>query len=422
MRRLTSAPTRARGLSTLVILLGLFLLTALATAYANRHLLIEQRMARVMEDDARAQAAAAWGAERALGLLNTGAIDDRCQIPHAGGAGTPAAERWLRRTATGPWTLLPASAAMVCDASADEGWACRCAGPGQSVPLRDTPSQRAQSLRVDLQVMADHPDVLRLVVLGCAQGSAECRTDLPQGSIARQQARHSPLQQHLGWLPALRQLPASALLVQGAVYLGDGLLLSNDDPSTQGLALHAGGAVSGSTARLVGRPGSLPAERWLSRDPSLQGLGDDGLRRRLFGRRAGADETPPGLHRIACAVPCTSEVVTKAWQRGHRWVQVDGDLEIDTPVDWGDASRPLLLSVEGRLRWSGGGRFVGALLVGGDAHLDGQAWQAEGALVVSGALRADRQGRVRHDRAVLLRLQREAGSFVRLPGGRWLAA
>ncbi|MFN8850975.1 MAG: hypothetical protein ACK5W4_14915, partial [Inhella sp.] len=72
--------------------------------------------------------------------------------------------------------------------------------------------------------------------------------------------------------------------------------------------------------------------------------------------------------------------------------------------------------------WSGGGRFVGALLVGGDAQLGGQAWQTEGALVVSGGLRADRQGRVRHDRAVLLRLQREAGSFVRLPGGRWPAA
>lgn len=413
-----------RGLSTLVVVMALFFVAALAAAYANRHLLVEHRIARLAQDDLRAQAAAEHGLERALALLNSDAVGERCQaVPQAG---VTAQARWLSVDPSGhihPRTSNADRTALLCDRSALGEWECRCAG--QSPPTaQPVGAEAVASVRVDFARVGAHPGHIRVRAQGCAQASAACLTQpdwrTAEASLAIGSSRHL----QLALLPALRQVPTSALVAIGPVDLGDGMAVVNTDASTHGIALHTAGSVNGLRQGLVGPNGASADQRLHTHDAELHALGGEGLMRRLTGMSASEWPRHPAMRTVRCNTACDADAITTQFERGARWVHVVGDLRIGREVQWGSVERPVLLTVSGNLIWASTGRYVGALLVQGSAQLPHSGGQArvEGALVVTESVQGGAASQLVHHGAVLQRLQNTVGSFVRVPGGRWSRA
>ncbi len=413
-----------RGLSTLVVVIGLFFVAALAAAYANRHLLVEHRIARLAQDDLRAQVAAEHGLEHALALLNGDAMGDRCEaLPHGGLA---APERWLTVDADGrihPSASNADRTALLCDRSGLGEWDCRCAGASPPTP-RAVGAETGASVRVSFASVDAHPGHVRVQAQGCAQASVACLTQPDWRSAEASMAIGSDRRLQLALLPALRQVPTSALLAGGQVDLGDGMAVVNTDASTHGIALHTASGVTGSRLGLVGPNGARAEDRLHTHDAALQALGGDGLMRRLTGMHPTEWTRHPALRTVHCNPTCDADAVTARLERGARWVQVVGALRIDREVQWGSPERPVLVIVNGNLSWTAAGRFVGALLVQGSAQLPQTGSQArlDGALVVTEAVQGGAATQLVHQSAVLQRLQATVGSFVRVPGGRWSRA
>lgn len=406
--------TLQRGLSTLVVVLGLFFVSALAAAYANRHVLVELRIARLVSDDLRAQAAAEHGLEQALMLLNRGAIDAGCQAVAQGGR--PARERWLRTDDRGLWerrTAPAQGAQLVCDRSLDGEWQCACADE-QALPGRPNGAVASSSVRVALAGAVERPGHLWLNAQGCAQASEGCPS--PDAATPPGTGSHRRLQ--LAHLPALRQVPSSALLATGSVDLGDGMAVVNTDAAAGGMALRAGGPLSGQRDAVIGPNGALPAESALDHDGALSGLGAAGLMRRLLGLPLDELSRHPALHRLRCEAACDAAVVTALLDRGARFIWIEGPLRLDREVHWGQPDRPVLLVVGGDLAWTAPSRLTGALLVQGDARLSGGSGQArfDGAVVVGGRVQGEASAQLVHRADVLHRLQHTVGSFLRVPG------
>lgn len=418
------SPLSQRGLSTLAVVIGLFFIVALAAAYANRHLMVEQRIARLAQDDLRAQVAAEQGLERALALLNAGAINDRCEPSSHGGA--RAQERWLSVDREGlflPRASATDAAVLLCDRSADGEWDCRCAGETPPAPQAGGPTTTS-SVRVALSRADGAPGHLWLHAQGCAQASAACPAQADWHAVESSTAISAVRHLQLAMLPALPQVPSSALLAVGPAELGEGMAVVNTDGRSHGLALRSGASVTGVRLAVIGPNGSLPEQRLLAHDPELRALGSEGLLRRLTGMLPGEWHRHPGLRTLRCSGPCRADSVEAAWREGARWVWVDGDLHIDRDMQWGSDEQPMLLLVSGGLNWASPGRLVGALIVQGSAELpqaDAQA-RLDGALVVGQSVRGGAATQVVHNADVLQRLQRTVGSFLRAPGGHWRPA
>jgi hypothetical protein len=414
-------PRAEYGLSTLTVVMSLFLVSALAAAFASRHLMVEQRISTVAQDDVRAQVATEHGLERALSLLNSGAVNEAC-LPEAR-TGVRPLERWLVVDSEGALQArgsVSDPTALLCDRNAEGEWDCRCAADKAPAP-QPVGTMKASAVRVELAGLPDRPGHLWVRALGCAQASAACVKTWDWRSPEASQSIARTLQVQLALLPALRQAPSNALVAVGPVDLGDGMAVVNTDASTHGVALRTASSVSGLQHGLVGPNGSLAQQRLLTHDGELADLGVEGLLRRLTGMASSEWSQQPAARVLRCESACDAHAVSAAISEGARWIQVPGHLRIDREVSWGDPEHPVLLHVAGDLDWTSPARFVGALLVKGRAQLPQTGGQArlEGTLVVGDAVRGGSATQLVHQAQVLRRLQHTVGSFLRVPGGRW---
>lgn len=404
------------GMSTLFVVIALFFVTALAGAFANRHLLTELRVARLVGDDRRAQVAAEQGLERALTLMNGDSVDDECQATPSGHRS--AMDRWIRPLDSGHLvSRLDAQDATVllCDRDPTDDWRCRCAG--EQAPVgRAAEATPSSSVRVALQPVPSQPGQLWLAAHGCAEASARCEAPAPTADAS--QGRGSQRHMQVALLPALRQVPSAALVAGGAVDLGDGMAVVNTDAATGGVALRSGGRLAGSDGALIGPNGARSGEQVLSHDTELAQLRPQELLRRLVGMSIDVWTRHPALRVLRCEARCDASSVAALFNQGARFVWVDGSLRVDREVQWGEPERPLALLVGGDLDWSAPSRWRGALLVAGEARLSGGTGQArfDGGVVVGGGVRGDASVQIVHQAKLLRLLQHQVGSFVRVPG------
>ncbi|NML14717.1 hypothetical protein [Azohydromonas caseinilytica] len=395
---------RQRGAAALLTVLLLCGLALLASLYAHRALLAELRGAEVQRRSAQALEAAESGLQWALVQLNAGSLDDACR-PSSEAAGRRLRDRLIEYADDGRLaprlsdTGTPWSAGCTLDAAG--AWSCRCGGDGAPASADEAPSFSVQA------EAGARTGLLRLVSRGCVG----C-----QGGERDARAQVSTL---LAFVPALTGLPAAPLVVAGALRL-DPLAprLAVRERDQRGLLIHAGGAVQAPALVLPDGVTAAELSSLTAQDDPALALVPGRFLHAFLGLDPADLARAPGVRTLRCGGDC-AEALRTAVAGGAQALWIEGELALPAGVVLGSVDAPVLLAVQGQARL-GPGVVLHGLLAAGALH-----WQARsggdvirGALLVAGDC-CDGSGAptVERDTALLRRLARQAGRYVRVPGG-----
>jgi hypothetical protein len=411
-----------RGATTLVTVMVLFFVMALVAAYANRNLIVEQRIAQSYQLVGYATEANQQAVAHMLSLLNSGNINDQC-VPDAAGAGT-LRQRLLAINAEGsidgvPGTkkAFPVDAPFViaCDRERPGNWQCQCPSDF-ALDLLEDQGKATESFLVRLRL---YPEVgnrgrLGLSVLACATASKDCEAVNSTGDLTATWRVQSLL-----LLRALKMPPTSPLIASGDVDLGTGMSVVLNEAAHGNVALQAGGVVSGNLTRVRGPAGSPASGAVLADVSSLVTPSDDQFFRLFFGMGISDYVLQPAMRRLECEADCT-DALKQMVDSGIQMVWHEGDLSLDANVAIGTLERPVLLVVRGALTIAGPIRLTGIVvstdnLIWTNASADPSLVQ--GALLVAGNVQADQGATALFDGTVINALKVQAGSFIPLPGG-----
>lgn len=390
-----SSPVRQRGAVAAIVAAGLAFVLLLAVAYANRNVLVEQRIAANQQRATQAFEAAEAGLAWALARL----ADPRPAGPDC----RPAASGPTFRERFASPAGLAAAQTPACVRS-DHGWRCACPPDGDAAALAGSGDARA-AFRLQLRD-AGRPDQLQVLATGCAGTLAAC------DAVARSESL-------VAWLAPVARLPAAALTARGSIAAGSAAIGAHHaSPASGGLTLHAGGTIDAAQARLTPPAGSLRAESVFAGDAVAAGLDGD----RFFALHLGTarDAWRQRAVRVACAGGDCAPLLQQAIDDAHaQAVWVDGDLQLETGITLGSPQRPLALVVDGAVRIRGDVAIHGLLYAGALEWTagTGPAARVHGATLVEGDARIDAPVDFIHDAAVLGRLQQQAATPVPVPGG-----
>ncbi|MFO1250360.1 MAG: PilX N-terminal domain-containing pilus assembly protein [Inhella sp.] len=419
--------TARRGAATLVVVMVLFFVMALVATYANRNLVVEQRIAANYQEVALATEMAIKGADTLLTLLNAPNVSAQCQVSSAGA--NTLRERLLSIDDAGkvsphvPDNRLGdgQTDVMICDQPTEGDWACQC-------PLNDKPvglpeaSTRSSSARLRISATLPGTGHLELTSLGCAQGSQNCREAWDSGASDDSVAFYAQVKRkvRLVLVSALKMPPSSALVATGSLSLGGGMAAVNDDPSTGGIAIQHGLPATGALDQVRG-PGGSGKDFAMLMNPALNSLSAEAFFQRSFGMGMDDYRQQAAVDRLDCNGDC-AQTLRERIGAGAQVLWHDGDLSLASDATLGSKTRPIVLIVNGALRIQGALRIHGLVFAAGNAEWlsgsMGASW-LNGALLVTGNWVSSAGVQLRHDSQVLNRLKVAAGTFVRAPGGAW---
>jgi hypothetical protein len=375
---------RPRGSATTLVAALLALALLVATAWSQRHVLAELRIAARQQQAQQATAAAEAGVAWALARL----ADPRPIGPDclAGAVGTP-----LRGL------VAPAATDVAACVAEGSGWRCHCPSAGAA-----TLSAGAAGFRVTLQ-SAGSADRLRIAATGCAGPLAAC------DAVARTETS-------VAWLPPLARLPAAPLAVRGRIDAGGAAIgLHHADPASGGITVHAGGSLNAPAARITPPAGSLRADGIVAGDAAFTALADPvaallGIDGPAFAARALPFDCGPD--------DCTTALRERLVATQAQSVHVAGDLHLAGPASIGSADRPVLVVVDGDVDVTGDLAFHGVLVA---RHLvwtggQGPAARVHGGVLLSGDATLAAPVDFIHDARLLARLQAQAALPVPVPG------
>ena len=414
---------RQRGAAALAMTLLLFSAMCLVAAYAGRGLVFEQRASTHQYQAAQAFEAAEAGIDWAIAQLNQPQrIGGQC-LPSSDATDTSFRERYLHsQPGTGrldpvSWTSGTAAVALqpTCMRTA-AGWSCQCPSNGLPPIAEVIPDDGMPHPAFAVQFSAEaQPGVIRIISTGCSSAEGPCGP----GAAGRPDAS-SRLQVLVGLMPGLRILPTAALTVRGSVDVGAAALgVHNPDVASAGLTVRTGGDLIGSSLRLSTAPGGVASSSVSAHDAVLAAIGRD----HLFATHFGVDPSDWGTHAAVQAMRCPTECAAQVTAAidgvaANRMVSIAGDARLAGPATLGSASQPVLLVVSGALTLSGA-VTVNGLVYAHDVRWEdasGPQAQVRGALVSASNYRGNGAPDLHYDAAVLRALQRQTGSFVRVPG------
>ena len=413
------ARRRQGGIAALVVTVLLFFAMVLGIGFVNRSLVFEQRASANQYRSTQAFEAAQGGLEWALAQLATDRpVGEDC-LATAEPSGVPFRERYLvRGSLTGrdvPTTYAVAGMTRPLQPTCVQAaglWNCNC--PASGPAMLAVPAQApAPAFSVTFED-GGRPGLVRAVVTGCSALGGAC---FP--AVADVDAT-SRVQALFGWLPALRTAPAAPLTVRGAIDANEAPFgAHNRHAASSGLALHAGGPVAASRARLDVPAGGSSAGAVAALDDALASLDEP----RFFARYFGLDQErwarQPSVQRLVCREGCADSLQAAAdATRGPTLIHVDGDLQLDGPLTLGSPQRPLLVVATGNVRLSGAVALTG-VIYGSQAILwsgPGLGARVQGALIGAAGYSGDGTPELVYDADVLNRLKAETGTFVRVNG------
>lgn len=413
------------GAATLVVVVILFFVMALVAAYANRNLIVEQRVAVNYQEATLANEVAIKGADTLLNLLNAPNVTEQCQVA-SGGANT-LRERLLSFDDAGK--VVPyvadnrlgdgATDVVICDQPTDGAWSCQCPLNLKPVGIAEA-SNRSSSARLRISATLPGAGHLELTSLGCAQGSRNCNENLSSrdGSVGffAQMKRKV----RLVLVSALKMPPTSALVATGRVDLGTGMAAANDHASAGGVAIQHGLVANGVLDHVRG-PGGSGKDFAMLLNPALNTLDAASFFQRTFGMSLADYRSQAALEQLQCSGDC-AQTVRERVQAGAQLLWHEGSLSLSSDASLGTVNRPIVLIVNGKLSIQGPLRIHGLVFSAGDAEWlagsTGASW-LNGALLVAGDWSSSSGVQLRHDPIVLNRLKVAAGTFVRAPGGAW---
>ena len=417
---LRSSPGRQRGATTLLITLLLLFALLLGTAFASRDLIFEQRTSANQYRSTQAFEAAEAGLEWALAQLNTsGRLDAGCQPTQDAGANR-FRERYLRHDratsmfAAATWNDAGvASALQPSCVLTSVGWACSC--PTSGPPALATPDDGAVAAAFTLHFHAGaKPGLVRVVAVGCSRLAAPCAAGAARADSSAQ------IEVVLALLPGLRSAPAAALTTRGAVVADSAAFgAHNRDVLSGGTAIHAGGAIAASRARLSSPAGAATVDQMVSHDAALAGLDAARFFTSYFGIDQPGWMRQPAALRLSCSGNCAAALQRAIAAGGpNALIAVDGELLIEGPVLLGTAEQPVIIVA------SGAAQLRGAVALTGVIHAATLAWSdnggrgalLRGAAISAGSYQGDGTPEFVYDAAVLAQLNHNSGSFVRVNG------
>ena len=415
----TSAGSASRqtGVAALAVTMLLFFVMVLGVAFVNRNLVFEQRASANQYRSTQAFEAAEAGLEWALAQLNRHQRIGADCLPVADAAATSFRSSHLAYDAATvtftPTTWLDGAAAQPLRATCvrdGTGWRCSCPASGHPAIAASSTSGVAFSVSFE---PTGRPGLVRATALGCSSLGAPCAAGAatPTDASAR-------IQVLLGLLPALRTAPAAALTVHDGIDADSAAFgAHNDDAASGGLAIHAGGAVRASQARLGGPAGGIAPHTVAADDSALSALTSGRFFASYFGLDAAAWARQPPVRRFVCSGDCTAALLARiADDPEPSLVHVESDLLIAGPAVLGSPDRPVAVVVDGAIRLQGD-VAVSGLLYGRDLTWTGSGSNAgvRGAVVIDGSYQGDATPQFVYDAAVLARLK-GAGLFTRVSG------
>jgi hypothetical protein len=402
---------RQRG-GAVLALVGLLVLSALlAAAFTHRNLLFEHGSAANHFRAAQASEAADAGLDWALAHLNSQApLDDDCR-PGSAEQGALFAERFLAGPdAQGRWSVREQASThrplqASCTASG-AGFDCRCApdaGGGTDTETRQRFSVHFESSPASEQV--------HLLASGCSGTAADCAAGLG-GTAVRAHARVT-----LARLPALTTPPAAALTLRGALSLPDAPFeLSHRTPASGGLTLRSGGAIDAPRLSLHSVPGAPAWASVVDHDAFLSRIDAAAFFDSLFRMSASQWQQQPDVRHVACATACDEALVRALADGTHPRLWLRGGLHLASPQTLGSARAPVLLVVDGPVRFDAAVRIHGLVHGRAETWTDHAGAQVHGAVTLETDLAGRGASRIVHDAAILSRLRTRSGTWARVPG------
>lgn len=443
---------RQGGVATLVVVMLLFFVMSLVAAYTNRNLIFEQRTSANQYRSTQALEAAEAGLEWTVSMLNYGRISTACS-PSTTLTDTSFRGRYLNiDDATGTVAVVanPAGGELTPTCVWNgTGWTCSCPLTGDAVPAAlpaatvTAPAFRLRFRPVSITpgLGVRQPGLVWLDVVGCtryeAALGAQCLGFDGRGALNEGRVMVS---QMVALTASAVGTPQAALTARGSVALASSgqVIAYNTAPEASGLTVHAGGAINTAGLSLHSRPGSPAAASIVQNDamlnlpqlpPSPQPAlftATDRMFANVFNLRPTTFRQQQAAVELDCAAGCTAaEVRTAVSLNPGRPLWLTGGLTIDSSGDIGTAAEPVLLVINGDLRFDVSGVTVHGLvysrlpLTGSTAGwVTGGAGSGriEGAVVAEGDVSGTGTTTIVYDRDVLRRVRQSVGSFVRVPG------
>ncbi|MDO9074152.1 MAG: PilX N-terminal domain-containing pilus assembly protein [Rubrivivax sp.] len=422
---------RQRGLATLVVVSMLFFIVSLVAAYANRNLIFEQRTSANQARSTLAFETADAGVEWAASMLNLGRIDDTCE-PVDDAAATSFRERYLEIDATTGLVqpranMAAGSVSLPTCVHNGTQWLCSCPATGAPTIAGAPAGGVAPAFRLRfVQRPVNRPGTVWVEVQACTRLDDACLgTGAVNATAGEGRAKTAVL---LALRSALPSPPVAALVARGTVDLSDSVVrVSNPQQgSGRNLAIHAGGALSGDGALVLGGAAGEIASastQILAPDAALSTAimpAGDWFFGSLFGIQATVYRDQPASLPLPCNVasPCNAARLRAVAARNPgRILWAQGDVDLDGGAALGSAAEPVMLVVEGNL--AANDIQVHGLIYG---RKDSWSFTANnlkvfGAVVAENDLTLSGPVDVTRNANVLNLLRWRHGSFVRVPGG-----
>jgi hypothetical protein len=427
--------------------MGLLLVLALVAAYANRNIIIEQRISSGSVRAELAAQAADSAVDWAAAMLNGGAIDTRCMPTSDISLGDFRSRYLLRNTETNGYNYATQPLRSTRDAyfagcrliPSDEP-SCICPNTGHLglTPAAGNENSAAFRITYDAPQSSSaetRPGTVTLVVRGCANAGT-----ITNGCLSTE---HHPVtdaivdvRAHLGLTKALPAPPFATVTVGQDITADSSasLHLINSDPTTA-LVIQAGGTLrnaSGSMLSVAGPGGSMNSTEnlvtqnstALARQFSYNPSGSDCENNNCFFRRFFAMDQAlykrqPAIVRLSCSGGCgLSDLTAAHWtgQNAGRPIYIDGDLTLNgSPTGAvGTTTKPMLLVVSGTLTISDAMDLVG-LVYAHNVNWSASTGSIRGAVVAARNLTVSGGMTASYDPAILKLMRDTYGSFVRIP-------
>lgn len=408
-------PARQRGAATLVVVMVLFFLMLLVSAYAGRTLIFEQRTSANQYRSAQAYEAATGGLEWALAMLNSDRrIDASCQ-PSTDANHNTFRDRYLAmdiNTDKVTPATPPSGRFAACMRGAN-GWQCQCP-TGTSPSLVADATTGAAFVMEMLPVPAFTPaQPLRLTVWACSSATdSRC-----YGSGTNSSDGYATQSMQVALVSALQQPPTAALTSWDEVNIPAGMIVVNQSPGGNAVAVRSGHGVVLVNSASVALPGGVPVDDGLVRDdPQIRDM-----TLRFFQRHSGLSQTAyrnlPNT--TSCQGNSCTDALLNAAANGRRLLHAAGNLTLPANTTLGSPEQPVLLVVDGTLTLQGMTSITGVVYAQQLEWVNGaSAASVRGATLVHSACCAGVSGSpsLVYDHEVVKRLQLGAGAYARVPG------
>lgn len=404
---------RQTGLTTLTIVMLLFLAMGITVLYANRSLLFEQKTSANQYRSTQAFEVAEAGIEWTLANINNQRVIGADCVPLATpGTGNLTFKQRYTQADLDTGLISSTGLRAACVITSAGTYTCSC-------PASGAPTATTVGAAFSIEFTATtQPGLIQLTAYGCTDTGVAAKDGrcVPGGTgTSDAYARITTL---IGLLPALSTPPAAAITAKTTVqWQGTGAALGviNRDPSTNGITINAGGEVDEDKARIVTLPGSPPSSSVIENDTSLSTLSDDAMFQTYMGMTKA--EYQDRAHQVTCSGNCSS-TLEAAVAGGAQTIWVNGDMDIQGNVTLGTPLRPVVLVVDGNVTLNGTMDVIGLVYCtaltwdntgGGSAFL-------RGAAVSEGAFTGNGTPDFYYDSDVLRRLALDTGSFAKIPG------